>query len=118
MKKINILAVLFVAVFISQSAFATVFTNKFLKCSPYIQDEGNKLVQVVGYMNRTCVYRELTLEENTQCAFNREQRALINQELRLRGYSDISLKNLQTFQKFAGDNNICSVNKKDEVRAK
>ena len=92
---------------LSCSAFATTFTDKFQKCSPYVFDEGNKVVQIVGYMNRLCVYRELSLDENVQCHFPRKERTVINEELKMRNYIDTNLSQLQSFKKYSQNHNIC-----------
>ena len=119
MKKLNkILAVTFGVLLLSQAVFATTFTDKFIKCSPYIQDEGNRLIQVAGYINRVCVYRELSLDNNLQCEFARKQKALINQELKLRNYQDNSLDFLQTYDKYKNDGDICKNVTVESAKAK
>ena len=119
MKKLNkILAVTFGVLLLSQGVFATTFTDKFIKCSPYVQDEGNRLIQVAGYVNRVCVYRELSLDNNLQCEFARKQKTLINQELKLRNYQDTSLDFLQTYDKYKNDGDICKNVTVESVKAK
>ena len=103
------IVIAFVLTGLLQTANASMFSDKFIKCKPYLDDQGNRLIQVVGYMNRSCVYREITLDSTTQCVFTKKERAFINEELKLRGLKDTSLDGLQTYTKDLDDSEICSI---------
>ena len=95
------------------------FQKKFATCSSYVEDTGNKVIHLVGWANRKCLYRELDIENTLTCQFDRKQFKQINQEMALNPKNYVSLSDLPKWKEYVDNKDYCekkSINGEKEDR--
>ena len=98
--------------FCAQSTFQT----KFSTCSSYVGDTDTKIIHIVGWVNRKCLYRELDIQDTLTCQFDRKKFKLLNQEMNLNKKYYTSLSDLPKWEEYSKDKAYCAKNSEAEEK--
>ena len=84
-------------------------------CFPYTYDTGPQIVQIVGIVNRACLYRVIKTAETVECKFNHAQLTHMLNEIKSRPkYKFNTLDALNTFQKYQVTPGVCEIKESED----
>ena len=100
--------------FLSIEAFCQIDTNVFIKnfstCTNFLNNEENRIQIMLGWSNRRCYYKEITVKEELKCGFKILELQEVSKAMSTEKYSpDKNLSSLKALQKYLPVSDTCSL---------
>ena len=103
--------------FLSIEAFCQIDTNVFIKnfstCTNFLNNEENRIQIMLGWSNRRCYYKEITIKEELLCGFKTLQLQEITEAMLEENYNPVdNLSTLKALQKYIHAKDTCIIKKR------